>query len=59
MAHNNLGMAFCRQGKFEQAIVHFKQALEIDPQYTDARNNLLRAEDSIKQKPKTVKDANK
>jgi len=27
-------------GNFDEAIAHFKQALQINPQYTDAKNNL-------------------
>jgi Flp pilus assembly protein TadD len=39
-AHNNLGVALVRLGQPDQAIEHFKAALAIDPEYTDARNNL-------------------
>jgi len=38
--HNNLGNALKRQGKFEEAIAHFKKALRINPGYAKAHNNL-------------------
>ena len=57
--YNNLGVAFCMQGKFDQAIPCFNRALQINPQYVGARDNLIRAEEGIKQKPKIAEDANK
>jgi protein O-mannosyl-transferase len=50
IVHSNLGVALYTHGKYDEAIAHFKQALEIDPNYTDARNNLIRAEKRIDQK---------
>jgi Flp pilus assembly protein TadD len=38
--HNNLGNALKRQGKLEEAIVHFNKALQINPAYVKAHNNL-------------------
>jgi tetratricopeptide (TPR) repeat protein len=38
--HNNLGNALKRQGKIEEAIVHFNKALQINPGYAKAYNNL-------------------
>lgn len=38
--HNNLGNALKRQGDYEQAIVQFNRALEINPAYAKAHNNL-------------------
>jgi tetratricopeptide (TPR) repeat protein len=29
-----------RLGKLDDAITHFRQAVQINPQYTDAKNNL-------------------
>ena len=40
MAHNNLGLALAERGQVEQAVVHFKRALEIERDYPDAHNNL-------------------
>jgi Tfp pilus assembly protein PilF len=42
-AHNNLGVILILQGKLDEAIAHFNRAVQIDPNYTDARNNLNRA----------------
>ncbi|MDJ0633126.1 MAG: tetratricopeptide repeat protein, partial [Xenococcaceae cyanobacterium MO_188.B29] len=37
---NNLGVSYIQQGKFEQAILTFKQALAIKPECAEAHNNL-------------------
>jgi tetratricopeptide (TPR) repeat protein len=39
-AHNNLGAAYGKSGKYEEAIESYKQAIRIDPDYADARYNL-------------------
>jgi Flp pilus assembly protein TadD len=39
-AHNNLGILFYQLGNTERAIGHFREALRINPGYTDARENL-------------------
>jgi tetratricopeptide (TPR) repeat protein len=39
-AHNNLGMILARQGRLEEAITHFSEALRIYPDYASARQNL-------------------
>jgi Tfp pilus assembly protein PilF len=41
--HNNLGVAFQAQGKFDEAIAHYRQALKIYPDYANAHNNLALA----------------
>jgi tetratricopeptide (TPR) repeat protein len=41
--HNDLGVALAMQGKFDEAISYFTQALRLDPDYADARRNLQRA----------------
>ena len=38
--HNNLGIALARKGKIEDAVVHFREALRIKPDFVGARNNL-------------------
>lgn len=38
--HNNLGVTLARQGKDQEAIVHYKKALEIKSNYADAHYNL-------------------
>jgi len=45
LAHNNLGFAFYRQGKLDEAILHFSEALRIKPSYEKAHNNLAVALD--------------
>jgi len=40
LAHNNLGVALKEQGRFEEAIHHYSQALSINPGYVEARCNL-------------------
>ena len=39
-AHNNLGGALGSRGQFDEAIAHFRKALEINPEYAGARSNL-------------------
>jgi protein O-mannosyl-transferase len=43
IAHNNLGMALAAGRRFDEAIVHYKKALEIKPWYAMAHCNLGRA----------------
>ncbi|MDY6951424.1 MAG: tetratricopeptide repeat protein, partial [Thermodesulfobacteriota bacterium] len=38
--HNNLGLALAKQGKNEEAIDHYREALRIDPDSEKAHNNL-------------------
>ena len=38
--YNDLGVLFARQGYFDEAIVAFQKALELEPRYSDARFNL-------------------
>ena len=38
--HLNLGVAFARQDRIEEAIGHYRKALEIDSRYAPAHNNL-------------------
>ena len=40
LAHNNLGVALARQGRFDEAVAHLAKALEIRPKYAWAHNNL-------------------
>lgn len=40
--HNNIGLAYSAQKRYLLAIRHLKKALELSPQYTEARNNLAR-----------------
>ncbi|MFB3897396.1 MAG: tetratricopeptide repeat protein [bacterium] len=38
--HNALGQAYRKSGDEEQAVFEFNQALELDPNYTPAKENL-------------------
>jgi Flp pilus assembly protein TadD len=39
LAHYNLGVALQQDGKFDDALDHFRQAIRFFPQYADALNN--------------------
>ncbi len=38
--HGNLGFALAKQGKFEEAIFHYSEALKIHPHFPEVRNNI-------------------
>jgi len=40
LAHNNLGIGFVQQGKYDEAIEHYQEALRIKPEWAQARYNL-------------------
>jgi tetratricopeptide (TPR) repeat protein len=40
LVHNNLGAALGQSGKVTEARVHFAKAIELDPDYVEARQNL-------------------
>ncbi len=42
-AHNNLGLAYQKLGKLDEAIVQHKRAIAIDPNHAQAHYNLARA----------------
>jgi lipoprotein NlpI len=39
-AHNNLGNVLSDQGKLDEALAHFRRALELKPDYAEAQSNL-------------------
>ena len=43
-AHNNLGIALASQGRLDEAIARFQQALKIQPDFADATRNLAIAQ---------------
>jgi len=43
VAHNNLGMELIKAGRKQEGIEHFRQALKLNPDFSDAQNNLARA----------------
>ena len=40
MAQNNLGLALAERGRIDEAIEHYRKALDIEPDYAEAHNNL-------------------
>jgi Tfp pilus assembly protein PilF len=38
--HNNLGVALKDQGRLDEAIFHFNRTIQLDPEFTEAYNNL-------------------
>jgi len=40
LAHNNIGMALSAEGKNDEAITHYREAIDINPSYVDAHYNL-------------------
>lgn len=40
LAHNNLGIAYARQGKIDKAVNHYTKALQFKPNFPRAHNNL-------------------
>ncbi len=49
-AFYNLGNSAYRQGKLEEAVAHYKQALDLDPEDEDARFNLEFVREEIKRR---------
>jgi Flp pilus assembly protein TadD len=41
--HNGLGYVIGRQGRTDDAVAEYRKAIEVDPQYTPAYNNLAQA----------------
>jgi tetratricopeptide (TPR) repeat protein len=40
LAHNNLGVLLCAQGKTSEAIAHYQEAMRLDPYFVQARDNM-------------------
>ena len=40
MAHSNLASVFQQQGKLHEALMHYKQAIAISPNFADAYSNM-------------------
>ena len=39
-AHNNLGVAFLRNGQRDEAVAHLREALRLNPEYEEVRKQL-------------------
>ena len=53
-AHCNLGSILKEQGKIEQAIAHYQQAISIDPMFADAYSNMGNAYNDLNRLEDTV-----
>ena len=40
VAHSNLASVFQQQGKLHEALMHYKQAIAISPNFADAYSNM-------------------
>ena len=58
-AFYNIGNTAYRQGKLEEAVAHYKQALDLDPEDEDARFNLEFVREEIKRRLNEAKDREK
>lgn len=58
-AHYNLGLFYAKQGRLDEAIVQFKDALAIDPNYANAHSNLGRAYDEKGMLDEAISECNK
>jgi Ca-activated chloride channel family protein len=58
-AFYNLGNTAYRQGKLEEAVAHYKQALDLDPEDEDARFNLEFVREEIKRRLNEAKEREK
>ena len=54
-AHNNLGSALAQQGKWGKAAVAHRKALQINPEYANAAENLAAKRNQIKEENPAAK----
>lgn len=59
IAHYNLGMALSAEGKIDDAINHYSEAIRINPNYSEAFNNRGNAYVKLRQYQKAIDDFNK
>ncbi|WP_297247149.1 tetratricopeptide repeat protein [uncultured Brachyspira sp.] len=50
---------FSLEGKYEEAIVYYNKAIELDPNYTDAYNGRGKAKNDLGKYEDSIKDFNK
>lgn len=55
-SYYNLGNSFYRQGKLQEAVQYYQQALELDPEDTDAKKNLEFVRQEIKRRMNEEKE---
>ncbi len=55
-SYYNLGNSFYRQGKLQEAVQYYQQALELDPDDTDAKRNLEFVREEIKRRMNEEKE---
>ncbi len=59
MAHNNIGPDLAKEGKIEEAIYHYNEAIRLNPFYADAYNNRGVVYVEMGQYKKALEDFNK
>jgi Flp pilus assembly protein TadD len=40
--HNDLGVALAKLGRLEDAVVHFRHAVRLDPEFRAAKDNIAK-----------------
>ncbi len=59
LPHNNIGVALAEQGKTNEAIYHYNEAIRLKPNYADAFNNRGSLYGTLKQYRLAIEDFNK
>ena len=59
VVHNLLALTYTARNKFQLAETYFKRALQLDPQYSEARNNLGRLYIRLKRYPSAIREIKK
>jgi tetratricopeptide (TPR) repeat protein len=55
--HGDLGEVYLRKGEYQQAVVHLRRALELEPDYNYARHNLATAYFHLGHRPESIQIA--
>jgi protein O-GlcNAc transferase len=53
-AHSNLGSILKEQGKLDQSLAHYQEAINIDPMFADAYANMGNVYKDLYQLPKAI-----
>lgn len=59
VVYNLLALTYSARGRFKQAEAHFKKALQINSNYSEARNNLSRLYIKLKRYPEAIQETHK